>query len=322
MSGRNKMSDITTANESEFIKDFLEQKREIAKASQCSYRDFFTGKTVAVVGSSNSDAKNGKKIDDHDIVVRINSIIEYMPFSAEHIEAMGSRLDIVYLAASKARRYCHLKQRVVWKSKDVKPKFAVLRTGRAGDALTPPMCRNGGASRQKLETVLKEEGRGDIKVFVSSISGALIHKHFMEKLQGNPPLSKSAIFTPGRGIRLEVTWDGAVADMIRCKYIIKAYKKYGILNNVIEQSNRLLEGLSKIKEIQNLRNCGLIMGFDLENEEKRDTIVKILHNNALICNRTGERTIRLRPNLNINQIEIKKSLEIFETSFAEDLNKK
>ena len=125
-----------------------------------------------------------------------------------------------------------------------------------------------------------------------------------------------SIFAPGRGIRLEVTWDGDVADMIRCKYIIKAYERCGILYNVIAQSALLREGLSEIKEIQNLRNCGLIMGFDLESREYRDIIVKNLYNNGLICNRTGEKSIRLRPNLNISRKEVMESLEIFKASFA------
>lgn len=125
-----------------------------------------------------------------------------------------------------------------------------------------------------------------------------------------------SIFAPGKSIRLEVTWDGDVADMIRCKYIIKAYERYGILYNVIAQSALLREGLSEIKEIQNLRNCGLIMGFGLESREYRDIIVKNLHNNGLICNRTGEKSIRLRPNLNISRKEIMESLEIFKASFT------
>ena len=33
-------------------------------------------------------------------------------------------------------------------------------------------------------------------------------------------------------IRLEVTWDGDAVDMVRCKYIIKAYEKYSVKKNV------------------------------------------------------------------------------------------
>ena len=46
-------------------------------------------------------------------------------------------------------------------------------------------------------------------------------------------------------IRLEVTWDADIIDMIRCKYIIKTYKELNILKNVNKKSQLLIEGLSK-----------------------------------------------------------------------------
>ena len=118
------------------------------------------------------------------------------------------------------------------------------------------------------------------------------------------------IFKPKNSIRLEVTWDGDVTDMVRCKYVIKAYKEDNILDNVQKRSNQLIEGLSEIEQILNLRNCGLIMGFDLSNTEKRDILVNELYKNGLICNKTGQRSIRFRPNLNISDIEIGLALEI------------
>ena len=54
---------------------------------------------------------------------------------------------------------------------------------------------------------------------------------------------------------------------------MKAYKAYDILGNVRKQSDTLISGLSDIDGILNLRNCGLIVGFDLSNTEKRDILV-------------------------------------------------
>ncbi|MBL18416.1 MAG: hypothetical protein CMC82_01110 [Flavobacteriaceae bacterium] len=121
----------------------------------------------------------------------------------------------------------------------------------------------------------------------------------------------AGIFNPSRSVRLEVTWDGDVSDMVRCKYVIKAYKDYNILDNVNKQSERLIDGLSQFKEIQNLRNCGLIMGFDLPDKERRDIFVRECYKNGLICNTTGERSIRLRPNLNLNDSEADQAILIF-----------
>jgi L-lysine 6-transaminase len=118
------------------------------------------------------------------------------------------------------------------------------------------------------------------------------------------------IFNPKNSIRLEVTWDGDVADMVRCKYIMKAYEKNNILDNVNKQSKAIMGGLSDIEEILNLRNCGLIIGFDLPNSQKRDIVVDKLYKNGLICNKTGQKSVRFRPNLNVNEKEIDHALQI------------
>jgi len=118
------------------------------------------------------------------------------------------------------------------------------------------------------------------------------------------------IFKPGKGIRLEVTWDGDVADMVRCKYIIKAYEKYNILENVCEVGEFLAESLKTIKEIEDVRHAGLLIGFDLKDREQRDKIVKSLFNNGVICNSTGQRSIRLRPSLNLKLEDAKLGFEI------------
>jgi L-lysine 6-transaminase len=118
------------------------------------------------------------------------------------------------------------------------------------------------------------------------------------------------IFSAEKSIRLEVTWDGDVADMVRCKYIMKVYQQDDILDNVNKQAEYLLRGLSEHEQVLNLRNCGLIIGFDLPNAKKRDILVEDLYKNGLICNKTGEKSIRLRPNLNLNEQETSHALEI------------
>ena len=136
---------------------------------------------------------------------------------------------------------------------------------------------------------------------------------FGKKTQLSGIMAKPAlgsIFSADNSIRLEVTWDGDVSDMIRCKYIMKAYEMYDTLNNVDRQSTALIKGLSEIDEILNLRNCGLIVGFDLSNTEKRDILVNELYKNGLICNKTGQKSVRFRPNLNVNEEEIDHALRI------------
>ena len=144
----------------------------------------------------------------------------------------------------------------------------------------------------------------DIVVFgkKTQLSGIMVKKKFCD------------IFSKNKCTKLEVTWDSDILDMVRCKYIIRAYEKYDILSNVIEQSDLLLTNLSEFKELKNVRGSGLIMAFDLDNKNQRDQLVDKLKQNGLICNKTGQKAVRLRPNLNITENEVQQALEIFEKS--------
>ena len=93
-------------------------------------------------------------------------------------------------------------------------------------------------------------------------------------------------------------------DMIRCDYIIKAYKQEEIIQSVSEKSEYIVRHLRKIDTLLNVRSLGLIMAFDLSDMNKRDKLVRDLYNNGLICNKTGKQSIRLRPNLAISHEEL------------------
>ena len=109
-------------------------------------------------------------------------------------------------------------------------------------------------------------------------------------------------------IRLEVTWDADLIDMVRCKFVIKALIKNNILENVQERSGQLKEGLLKIRGIKNLRNAGLLLAFDLENKNLRDKLVNSLFEKNMIVNPTKDNTIRLRPPLKLGSLEIDEAI--------------
>ena len=115
--------------------------------------------------------------------------------------------------------------------------------------------------------------------------------------------------------RLSVTFDGDLLDMIRCKYIIKAIQKDDLLANVIAMGNRLADGLREIAQIKNVRQVGLLLAFDFDDRLQRDSFVKKLHMNGMICNPTREVSIRLRPNLNVTKQEIDNAIKIIRKSF-------
>ena len=113
-----------------------------------------------------------------------------------------------------------------------------------------------------------------------------------------------------KAIRLEVTWDADIMDMIRCKYIIKAYKEENVLKNVNNLSKILKKELLTIDGLNNIRNKGLLFAFDFKKKIQRDSFVKKLLLNKMLCNPTGEKTVRLRPNLLVNSNEIDQAVSI------------
>ena len=140
----------------------------------------------------------------------------------------------------------------------------------------------------------------DILIFgkKTQLSGIMVKEKFAE------------IFK--KPIRLEVTWDADVTDMVRCKYIIKAMKNENVLSNVDKMSKKLFKNLSAIKNIYNLRNAGLICAFDLKNEKTKNIFVKKLIKEKMLFNPTRNKTIRLRPNLLVSEKEINHASEKIE----------
>ena len=139
----------------------------------------------------------------------------------------------------------------------------------------------------------------DILIFgkKTQLSGIMVNKKF------------SSIFD--RPIRLEVTWDADLIDMVRCKYVIKAINENNLIQNAIDRSNQLISGLKNITKIKNLRHAGLLVGFDMENNKLRDKLVSDLFKKYLIVNPTKEKSIRLRPPLTVSSEEINSAIKIF-----------
>lgn len=119
-----------------------------------------------------------------------------------------------------------------------------------------------------------------------------------------------------KSIRLEVTWDADIVDMIRCKYIINAYREFDVLNNVKNMALLFENGLNNINNIKNIRHCGLLFAFDFDNKRNRDSFVQNMLKNKMLCNPTGDKTIRFRPNLCVTSDEINHALEILNKSSA------
>ena len=127
----------------------------------------------------------------------------------------------------------------------------------------------------------------------------------------------SNIFQDDSAVKLQVTWDGDVVDMVRCKHIIKALQASEWLESIQERGTYLKTNIATLPNVIDVRNSGLIVGFDLTSGPFRDKIIDRLYKNGLICNSTGTSSIRLRPALNIDKKDIDIALQIFNKTFKE-----
>ena len=95
---------------------------------------------------------------------------------------------------------------------------------------------------------------------------------------------------------------------------MQVYAESYVLNNVIGMADRLKMGILNIPGIINVRNCGLIFGFDFAESTQRDKFFEILTDNNMLCNPTRDKTIRLRPNLLVTLDEVDHALSIMNTA--------
>jgi L-lysine 6-transaminase len=116
--------------------------------------------------------------------------------------------------------------------------------------------------------------------------------------------------------RINSTWGGNLVDMVRSTRILEIIKEDNLLSNASITGNYLQERLRKISEkqdkISNVRGRGLLTAFDFQNKGMRDRFVSAgMKNNAMFLG-CGEKSIRFRPALIIEEKHIDEGLEILE----------
>lgn len=109
-------------------------------------------------------------------------------------------------------------------------------------------------------------------------------------------------------VRLEVTWDGDLLDMIRCRFILEAYRRFQILEHVRALGPVLAQGLRALPGVRHVRQVGLLIAFDFDTRGERDAYVRRLLEARAIVLSTQERTVRWRPHLALTAAEAQAAL--------------
>jgi L-lysine 6-transaminase len=116
--------------------------------------------------------------------------------------------------------------------------------------------------------------------------------------------------------RINSTWGGNLVDMVRSSRILEIIEEDNLLKNAENcgsyLQNRLLKIAEKNDKISNVRGRGLITAFDFPNKEMRDQFVTKGMEQHVMFLGCGDKTIRFRPALIIEEKHIDTGLEVME----------
>jgi L-lysine 6-transaminase len=116
--------------------------------------------------------------------------------------------------------------------------------------------------------------------------------------------------------RISSTWGGNFTDYVRSTHYLRIIEEEKLVENARIQGDYFLRELEKLAKkdpvISAVRGRGLMMAFDLPNAAARDAFWKGAYELGLLVVRCGERSIRLRPVLDIKSDVIDAALKIME----------
>ncbi|HEY4415795.1 MAG TPA: L-lysine 6-transaminase [Verrucomicrobiae bacterium] len=114
--------------------------------------------------------------------------------------------------------------------------------------------------------------------------------------------------------RINSTWGGNFTDLVRSTHFLKIIEQEKLVENARAKGEILMRELQIIAQkfpvISAVRGRGLMIGFDLPTGAMRDAFWKQSYELGLLVVRSGERSIRLRPVLDVKDDVIEAALAI------------
>lgn len=116
--------------------------------------------------------------------------------------------------------------------------------------------------------------------------------------------------------RINSTWGGSLVDMVRATHVLRIIEQEGLLEHATFVGDKFLEALRIFSSVHPVitavRGRGLMIAFDLPTRQIRDEFYKGLYDLGLLALRSGERSIRFRPALDLPESAIARTIEILE----------
>jgi L-lysine 6-transaminase len=118
--------------------------------------------------------------------------------------------------------------------------------------------------------------------------------------------------------RINSTWGGSLVDMVRSSKILEIIEEDGLCEKAAQTGEYLQTGLKNIAAknslITNVRGKGLLTAFDFPDKKTRDAFINYGLENNIMYLGCGERTIRFRPALIIENQNIDEGLEMLQNT--------
>jgi L-lysine 6-transaminase len=116
--------------------------------------------------------------------------------------------------------------------------------------------------------------------------------------------------------RINSTWGGNFCDYVRSTQFLRIIEQEKLVDNARDQGAYFLSELHKIAAknpvLTAVRGRGLLLAFNLPNREARDRFWNGAYELGLLVLRCGERSIRLRPVLDVKPAVIDEALKIID----------
>src|SRR5947199_3996770 len=114
--------------------------------------------------------------------------------------------------------------------------------------------------------------------------------------------------------RLNSTWGGNLTDMVRSTCNMRIIEQENLVENAGKVGayflKQLLDWQRECELVSAVRGRGLFIAFDLPNARTRDDVWRKLFDSGLLVLKSGERSIRFRPALDIAKKVVDEALEI------------
>jgi L-lysine 6-transaminase len=113
--------------------------------------------------------------------------------------------------------------------------------------------------------------------------------------------------------RINSTWGGGLADMVRCQIILDVMETEDLVGAAASAGEHLQMGLQNLQAelphfVSNARGRGLFCAFDCPDRERRNALLARSRENGVLLLSCGEASIRLRPALTITSSDIDEAM--------------